>query len=62
VRPEQQGSAVGSNQSLQVGAEALTGVIGGLLAALATLLPLDTKALLAVAAAALLSRHPAGTT
>jgi MFS family permease len=59
VPPDQQGSALGSNQSLQVGAEALTGVVGGLLAALATVLPLDTMALLAMVAAGLLSRRRA---
>lgn len=59
VPANQQGSALGSNQSLQVGAEALTGVAGGLLAALATVLPLDAMAFLAVVAAALLSRQPA---
>jgi MFS family permease len=58
VPPDQQGSALGSNQSLQVGAEALTGVVGGLLAALATVLPLYTMALLAMAAAALVTREP----
>ncbi len=58
VPPDQQGSALGSNQSLQVGAEALTGVVGGLLAALATVLPLYTMALLAIAAAALVAREP----
>jgi hypothetical protein len=60
VPAAQQGSALGSNQSLQVGAEALTGVVGGLLAALATVLPLEAMAFLAVVAAALLSRRPAG--
>jgi DHA1 family tetracycline resistance protein-like MFS transporter len=59
VPADQQGSALGSNQSLQVGAEALTGVVGGLLAALATVLPLDAMAFLAVVAAALLSRQRA---
>jgi hypothetical protein len=44
VAPEQQGSALGSNQALQVGAEALTGVVGGLLGALAAVIPLDTMA------------------
>lgn len=56
VPPDQQGSALGSNQSLQVGAEAITGLAGGLLAALSIRLPLDTMAVLAVLAAALLAR------
>jgi MFS family permease len=56
VPPDQQGSALGSNQSLQVGAEAITGVAGGLLAALSIRLPLVTTAVLALFAAALLAR------
>jgi MFS family permease len=56
VPPDQQGSALGSNQSLQVGAEAITGLAGGLLAALSIRLPLDTVAVLALLAAALLAR------
>ncbi|MFZ0388556.1 MAG: MFS transporter [Solirubrobacteraceae bacterium] len=56
VPPDQQGSALGSNQSLQVGAEAITGLAGGLLAALSIRLPLYTMAVLAVLAAALLAR------
>jgi MFS family permease len=56
VAPDQQGSALGSNQSLQVGAEAITGVAGGLLAAVSIRLPLDTMAVLALLAAALLAR------
>jgi phenylacetate-coenzyme A ligase PaaK-like adenylate-forming protein len=38
--PEDQGRALGSNQSLQVGAEAISGLGGGLLAAIADVLPL----------------------
>jgi MFS family permease len=56
VPPDQQGSALGSNQSLQVGAEAITGIAGGLLAALSIRLPLVTTAVLALLAAALLAR------
>jgi MFS family permease len=56
VAPELQGSALGTNQSLQVGAEALTGVAGGLLAAVSIRLPLETTAVLALVAAALLAR------
>jgi DHA1 family tetracycline resistance protein-like MFS transporter len=58
VSAEAQGSALGSNQSLQVGAEAITGLAGGLLAALATALPLSVTAALAVVAAGLFSRLP----
>jgi predicted MFS family arabinose efflux permease len=60
VTPDQQGSALGTNQSLQVGAEAITGVAGGLLAALSIRLPLDTMAVLALVAAALLARPRSG--
>ncbi|MBV9817205.1 MAG: MFS transporter [Solirubrobacterales bacterium] len=58
---DHQGSALGSNQSLQVGAEALTGVAGGLLAAIAVGLPLVTMAVLAAATAVLLSAQRVGT-
>jgi predicted MFS family arabinose efflux permease len=53
VAPEQQGGALGANQSLQVGAEALAGLLGGLLAAITTVLPLTVMAALALTAAAL---------
>jgi MFS family permease len=48
--PEEQGRALGSNQSLQVGAEALSGLGGGLLAAIADVLPLSAMAALAAVA------------
>jgi predicted MFS family arabinose efflux permease len=56
VSPAEQGSALGSNQSLQVGAEALSGLVGGLLAAVATALPLTVMAALALVASLLLAR------
>jgi hypothetical protein len=59
VTPAQQGSGLGSNQSLQVGAEALAGLGGGLLAAIATAMPLSVMAALALAASALLVRERA---
>jgi DHA1 family tetracycline resistance protein-like MFS transporter len=55
VSAAEQGSALGSNQSLQVGAEALAGLAGGLLAAIATGLPLIAMAALALIASLLLS-------
>ncbi len=51
VPSDQQGQALGSNQSLQVGAEATSGLVGGLLAAVATALPLAVMAGLSLAAA-----------
>jgi DHA1 family tetracycline resistance protein-like MFS transporter len=59
VSAGEQGSALGSNQSLQVGAEALAGLAGGLLAAIATGLPLIVMAALALTASLLLFRSPA---
>jgi MFS family permease len=59
VSSEEQGRALGVNQSLQVGAEAFSGVVGGLLAAVATALPLVTMGGLAAGAAARLSKRPA---
>ena len=50
AQPEEQGRALGSNQSLQVGAEAASGLGGGLLAAIADVLPLTAMAALAAAA------------
>ncbi len=50
---EEQGSALGTNQSLQVGAEAISGVGGGVLAAIATALPLSAMAALALCGAGL---------
>lgn len=51
VNPERQGSALGANQSLQVGAEAVSGLVGGALAAVAVRLPLPVLAGLALLAA-----------
>jgi DHA1 family tetracycline resistance protein-like MFS transporter len=48
--PAEQGRALGANQSLQVGAEALAGLAGGVLAAIADILPLSAMAALAGAA------------
>jgi MFS family permease len=55
---DQQGSALGSNQSLQVGAEAAAGLGGGLLAAITDVLPLSAMAALAVAACLRYRRCP----
>lgn len=57
--PDEQGAALGANQSLQVGAEALSGLAGGLLAALSTTLPLPVMGLMALAGVALLARPAA---
>jgi MFS family permease len=58
-----QGRAMGNNQALQVGAEALSGFLGGLAAALMVELPLILLGLLAIAAAMFLKiaigRHKA---
>jgi DHA1 family tetracycline resistance protein-like MFS transporter len=51
---EEQGRVMGNNQALQVGAEALSGFLGGLAAALMVELPLILLGLLAIAAAMLL--------
>jgi MFS family permease len=56
VGPEEQGGALGSNQSLQVGAEALSGVAGGGLAAISTVLPLPAMGALALVGSGLLMR------
>ena len=59
VGAEEQGRVMGNNQSLQVGAEALSGLIGGLLAAVIVKLPLIVLALVAISAAAMLwGREP----
>jgi DHA1 family tetracycline resistance protein-like MFS transporter len=55
----EQGRAMGNNQAIQVGAEALSGLVGGLTAALFVELPLILLGLLAMAAALLL-RFEAG--
>ncbi|MFZ0043362.1 MAG: MFS transporter [Solirubrobacteraceae bacterium] len=57
VDSAEQGSALGSNQSLQVGAEASSGLAGGGLAAVATALPLSVMAVLALCASGLLARE-----
>ncbi|MGC1166643.1 MAG: MFS transporter [Solirubrobacterales bacterium] len=59
VGPEEQGSALGSNQSLQVGAEGLSGLAGGGLAAISTVLPLPAMGALALLGAGLLRRPSA---
>jgi len=58
TEPEQQGRALGSNQSLQVGAEALSGLSGGLLAAITDVLPLSAMAALAAIACLCFHRAP----
>jgi len=59
VGPEEQGRALGANQSLQVGAEGVSGFAGGALAAVATWLPLPVLGAVALAGAGLLSRPAA---
>jgi DHA1 family tetracycline resistance protein-like MFS transporter len=59
VSPEKQGSALGANQSLQVGAEGLSGLAGGGLAAISTALPLPAMGVLALLGSGLLSRPAA---
>ncbi len=59
VGPEEQGSALGSNQSLQVGAEGLSGLAGGGLAAISTALPLPAMGALALLGSGLLMRSGA---
>jgi MFS family permease len=56
VGAEQQGSALGANQSLQVGAEGLSGLAGGGLAAISTVLPLPAMGALALVGSGLLMR------
>ena len=59
--PSEEGQVMGRNQALQVGAEALSGAFGGLLAAIVVPLPLIVLALFGISAAALLAwflRHP----
>jgi MFS family permease len=51
----EQGRVLGNNQSLQVGAEALSGVVGGALAAIVVRLPLLVFAGVAIAGAVLLA-------
>jgi DHA1 family tetracycline resistance protein-like MFS transporter len=59
VGAEEQGSALGANQSLQVGAEGLSGLAGGGLAAISTALPLPAMGALALVGSALLTRPAA---
>jgi DHA1 family tetracycline resistance protein-like MFS transporter len=59
VGPEQQGSALGANQSLQVGAEGVSGLAGGALATVSTSFPLPAMGALALLGAGLLSRPSA---
>jgi DHA1 family tetracycline resistance protein-like MFS transporter len=59
VDSEQQGSALGSNQSLQVGAEGVSGLAGGGLAAISTALPLPAMGAVALLGAGLLARPAA---
>ncbi|MDX6622401.1 MAG: transporter, family, tetracycline resistance protein [Solirubrobacterales bacterium] len=56
---EHQGSALGSSQSLQVGAEGVSGLAGGGLAANSTALPLPAMGALALLGAGLLTRPAA---
>jgi predicted MFS family arabinose efflux permease len=55
--PTEQGRVMGNNQALQVGAEALSGIIGGLLAALMVKLSLIVFGAIAIAAAVLMKMH-----
>ncbi|HEY2717934.1 MAG TPA: MFS transporter [Solirubrobacterales bacterium] len=59
VGAAEQGSALGSNQSLQVGAEGVSGLAGGGLAAISTTLPLPAMGALALLGAGLLARPQA---
>lgn len=54
VDERDQGRVMGNNQALQVGAESLSGIIGGLLAAVMVTLSLITLGVVAVVAAAVL--------
>jgi DHA1 family tetracycline resistance protein-like MFS transporter len=59
VGPAEQGSALGSNQSLQVGAEGASGLAGGALAAISSSVPLPAMGALALLGAGLLRRPAA---
>jgi MFS transporter, DHA1 family, tetracycline resistance protein len=61
VGPSEQGKELGTNQSLQVGAEGLSGLAGGGLAAISTALPLPVMGGLALLGSALLARPAART-
>jgi DHA1 family tetracycline resistance protein-like MFS transporter len=54
---DEQGCVMGNNQALQVGAEALSGIVGGLLAAVLVKLSLIVMAAIAILAAVLLKFH-----
>lgn len=58
VRDDEQGSVLGNNQSIQVGAEALSGLAAGLLATLDLRLPLVALGIVSIMAAALIMRRP----
>ena len=51
---DDQGKVMGNNQALQVGAEALSGILGGMLAAVMVKLSLIVLAVIAILAALLL--------
>lgn len=59
VSPERQGRVMGNNQALQVGAESLSAVLGGALAAIAIPLPLIVFGVMLAGAGALLIFLPA---
>jgi MFS family permease len=59
VGAAEQGRALGTNQSLQTGAEGLSGLAGGGLAAISTALPLPVMGALALTGAGLLARPAA---
>lgn len=59
VGPTEQGRALGTNQSLQTGAEGVSGLAGGGLAAISTALPLPVMGALALLGSALLARPAA---
>jgi len=55
VSSSEQGEAMGNNQSVQVGAEGLSGLLGGLLAAIDTSMPLIVLGAVAIGAAGILA-------
>jgi DHA1 family tetracycline resistance protein-like MFS transporter len=59
VGPTEQGRALGTNQSLQTGAEGVSGLAGGGLAAISTALPLPVTGALALLGSVLLARPAA---
>ena len=60
VGADRQGRVMGNNQAIQVGAEGLSGILGGLIAAIAIWLPLIVLAGIALLGVALLLyRKPA---